>query len=143
MKPLWKKYKSFLGVAFVMILVAGVYGYKEFTRGFPNLHFVKPAFKVQASDLISQFENDEHKATAQYSDKAISVRGVIGTMQVTDTSATVFMKDRSSMTSVMCQFNNENKNEVIKFKKNDSVTIKGVCSGFLMDVVMVRCVVDK
>ena len=143
MKTLWRKYKSVLRVALVIITVACVYGYEEFNRGLPNLHSIKPAFNVQASDLISQFENDEHQATVQYSDKAISVRGVIGGIQANDTSATVFLNDGSSMTSVICQFSKENKNEVTKFRKNDLVTIKGVCSGFLMDVVMVRCVVDK
>jgi hypothetical protein len=142
-KTFWRKYKSVLQVALVIIAVACVYGYEEFNRGLPNLHFVKPAFNVQASDLISQFENDEHHASAQYSDKAISVRGVIGAIQATDTSATVFLNDGRSMTSVICQFDKKNRNEASRFRKNDLVTIKGVCSGFLMDVVMVRCVVDK
>jgi hypothetical protein len=45
-------------------------------------------------------------------------------------------------TSVVCQFGRESNEETKDLKKGDLVTIEGICSGYLMDVVMVRCVLD-
>ena len=59
-----------------------------------------------------------------------------------DTTATVFLNDGYSGTSVVCQFGRESNEEINRSEKGDPVAIKGICSGYLMDVVMVRCVLD-
>ena len=143
MKTWYNKYKSVMWAAFIICAIGVAYGYNEYNRGLPDLNCVKSAFNLKASELITQFETDEQKATSQYSDKPISVRGVIGSVKATDTSATVFLNETSSMTSVICQFGKQDKEQIKTWRKGDSVTVKGVCSGFLMDVVMVRCVADK
>ena len=60
-----------------------------------------------------------------------------------DTAATVILNDGSSISSVICQFEKENVWEVKDLKEGDNITIKGICTGYLMDVVMVRCVVGQ
>ena len=70
------------------------------------------------------------------------MHGVAHNIQITDTTATVFLNDGYSGTSVICQFGRESNEEIKDLKKGDLVTVKGICSGYLMDVVMVRCVLD-
>ena len=41
---------------------------------------------------------------------------------------------------IICQMLPEHNLNVLKFKERDSVKIKGVCTGYLIDVMMVRCV---
>ncbi len=142
MKKSPKKYRFFLVAALFMAVIVGLYGYGEYNRSLPDTHYMKPAFKLEASTFIKQFETDESKANAKYADKTISVHGVAHTVQTTDTTATVFLNDGYSGTSVVCQFGREGNEEIKDLKKGDLVTIKGICSGYLMDVVMVRCVLD-
>ncbi len=142
MKKSPKKYRFFLVAALFMAVIVGLYGYGEYNRSLPDTHYMKPAFKLEASTFIKQFETDESKANAKYADKTISVHGVAHTVQTTDTTATVFLNDGYSGTSVVCQFGRESNEEMKDLKKGDLVTIKGICSGYLMDVVMVRCVLD-
>jgi hypothetical protein len=142
MKKSPKKYRFFLVAALFMAVIVGLYGYGEYNRSLPDTHYMKPAFKLEASTFIKQFETDESKANAKYADKTISVHGVAHTVQTTDTTATVFLNDGYSGTSVVCQFGRESNEEIKDLKKGDLVTIKGICSGYLMDVVMVRCVLD-
>ena len=141
MKKRTKKYRFFLAGVF-FIAVIGLYGYGEYNRSLPDTHYLTPAFKLEASTFIKPFETDESKANAKYTDKTISVHGVAHTIQTTDTTATVFLNDGYSGTSVVCQFGRESNEEIKDLKKGDLVTIKGICSGYLMDVVMVRCVLD-
>jgi len=123
--------------------MAGVYGYKEFNRGLADTHSMRPVFKIEASDLVGKFESNEPEANALYADKTITVHGVVSAIQMTDTSGTVFLNDGSSVTSVMCQFAKGSNQEIKNLKTGVQATIKGVCSGYLMDVVVVRCVVDQ
>jgi len=137
-----KKFRLFLATAIFITVIVGLYGYSEYNRSLPNTHYLEPAFKLDASTFIKEFETDESKASARYADKTISVYGVAHTIQATDTTATVFLNDGNSGSSVVCQFGPESKEEINSLKKGDQVAIKGICSGYLMDVVMVRCVLD-
>jgi hypothetical protein len=142
MKKRAKKYRIFLAAAFFIAVMVGLYGYREYNRSLPDTHYLEPSFRLEASTFIKQFETDESKANAKYADQTISVHGVAHTIQTTDTTATVFLNDGYSGTSVVCQFGRESNQEIKDLRKGDPVTIKGICSGYLMDVVMVRCVLD-
>lgn len=143
MKKRAKKFRVFLAAAFFIAVMVGLYGYSEFNRSLPDTHYMKPAFRLEATSFIRQFETDESKANAKYTDQTISVRGIAHAIQSTDTTATVFLNDGHSGTSVVCQFGRESHEEIKDLKKGSPVAIKGICSGYLMDVVMVRCVLDQ
>ncbi len=143
MKKWWKKYNGFVAFILCLVVVAGIYAYREYTRTLPDTNELKAAYHFKIADLLRQFETDEGKATAEYSDKVISVQGTISLVQATDSSGTVFLNDGSSVASVMCQFDQKNFKEMLELQKGDAITIKGVCSGYLMDVVMVRCVIEQ
>jgi hypothetical protein len=142
MKKRAKKYRIFLAAALFIAVMVGLYGYSEYNRSLPDTHYLEPAFRLEASNFIKQFETDESKANAKYADQTISVHGIAHTIETTDTTATVFLNDGYSGTSVVCQFGGESNKETKDLKKGALVTIKGICSGYLMDVVMVRCVLD-
>lgn len=143
MKKWWRKYKFFLIVAFIVVSIIAMYGYREYNRKFPDTHSLQPTFQLKALELVNQYETDEQKANAKYADKAISVRGTVKTIQTTDSSATVFLNDGSTTASVICQFERNNKGEVKNLRRGDDAIIKGICSGYLMDVVIIRCVLDQ
>jgi hypothetical protein len=142
MKIRAKKYRFFLAAIFLIAVIGGLYGYHEYNRSLPDTHQLEPDFRLESSAFIKEFETDESKASAKYADKTISVHGVAHTIQTTDTTATVFLNDGYPGTSVVCQFGGENNKEIKGLKKGDQVSVKGICSGYLMDVVMVRCVLD-
>jgi len=143
MKKWLRKYRFFVLFVLGVAVIAGIYGYREYNRKLPDTHRLKSAFHLRSTDLIRKFETDESQATAQYSDKVISVQGVIGSVRSTDSSGTIFLNDGSSMTSVMCQFDRKNFHEILALQKGKPITIKGICSGYLMDVIMVRCVLEQ
>ena len=141
-KNWWKKYKISLLVILVVISVAAIYGYSEYNRGMLDTHQLKPLFKINAEELLKQFEANESEATGRYTDKTIRVSGIVNYTNITDTSASIYLNDASSVSSVICVFQKNSYNECKKLKAGDSATIKGICSGYLMDVIMVRCVLD-
>jgi len=139
----WIKYKLLVFLLLMLCAAGGIYGYRQYNRKSPDTHHLRPAFFVSARDFIKHFQSNETKASAKYADKTISVNGIIYVVQDVDTAATVILNDGSSISSIICQFEKENVREVQNLKEGDKVTIKGICTGYLMDVVMVRCVVDR
>ena len=37
----------------------------------------------------------------------------------------------------------ENNLNVLKLRKDNQITIKGICTGYLLDIIMVRCVLTN
>ena len=101
-----------------------------------DTHQLKPIFKIDAQELLKQFEANESEATSRYTDKTISVGGIVSYTNVTDSSASIFLNDAGSVGSIICVFQKNSYSECKKLKTGDSATIKGICSGYLMDVIM-------
>ena len=139
----WIKYRLLIYLVMMLCTIGGIYGYQQYNRRAPDTHRLKPSFVINARQFISQFQTDEEKAGARYADKTVSVKGTIHFVQDKDTAATVILNDGSSISSVICQFEKENVWEVKDLKEGDNITIKGICTGYLMDVVLVRCVVGQ
>jgi len=142
MRKKWRN-RFFALASLIVVVIIGGFGYNEYNRSPADTQYLEPAFELQASDFAREFETDELKANAQYLDRPIRVHGVIDAFQQNDTSAVVFLKERGSSASVMCLFNEHGMEEAKNLKRGDSITIKGICTGYLMDVVMVRCVLDQ
>ena len=123
-----------------ILAVAATYGFNEYNRKLSDTRQLKAAFQIDAVDFVRQFELDGSSATTQYSDKVIDVQGFVSSMDVTDTSGTVFLHGSNSKSSVMCQFGQKTFQEIKELRIGERVIIKGICTGYLMDVVMVRCV---
>ena len=139
----WIKYRLLVFLVMILCASGGIYGYRQYNRRASDTHRLKPAFFINAREFIRNFQYNEAKAGALYADKTISVNGVVRIVRDVDTAATVILNDGSSISSVLCQFEKENVWEVRDLKEGDKITIKGICTGYLMDVVMIRCVVNQ
>ena len=142
MKKWRKKYKIAVVITTSIVAIACITGYKEYTRKLPDTAKLKAAFALKAGDLINHFEADETDAMSKYSDQVLSVQGIINSVHATDSSGAVFLNDEGTTSSVMCQFDKKKFKEILYLHKGVSITIKGICSGYLMDVVLVHCVIE-
>ena len=140
MKNWIRRYQIIILVGLGIVAVVATYGFNEYNRKLSDTRQLKAAFQIEAADFVRQFEANGSLATAQYSDKVIDVQGFVSSMDVTDTSGIVFLNDGNSQSSVMCQFGQKTFQEIKELGIGERVIIKGICTGYLMDVVMVRCV---
>ena len=98
----------------------------------------KPDFKVTASALQKAFEDDETKASATYINKILEVTGKISSIKpAEDKVVSVSLVTGSDLSSVNCTFPAVRDPSV--FKEGDEITVRGECSGFLMDVLLNNC----
>ena len=129
-------------LAIILIASGSIYAVKEYSSKPIGTENLKSVFHLQASKLIGQFEQEEANATAKYADKVITIYGPVASINITDSSSAVFVGSPNGESSVICQFDREHIKDVYKLKPGYLVKIKGVCAGFLMDVIMIRCVLE-
>jgi tRNA_anti-like len=99
----------------------------------------KADFVLSAEDLQKEFESDEVAATSKFVNKIVEVKGIVSTVESGENNAlSVSLKTGNDLSSVICTLPGVADASV--FKQGETVTIRGECSGFLMDVLLNNCV---
>ena len=105
-----------------------------------DLHKVKPNFVISATGIQKAFELNERAASEKYINKIIEVSVEIGSVKKGgNNSMNVLLNTGSELSSVICTFPTVSDSAL--FKTGRQITIRGVCSGFLMDVLLNNCAV--
>ncbi len=142
------------GIIIIVILIIGIsfISSREFRERSLNLVFrpqkglvrTKPDYRFDADYFYTLYEGSEAKSDSLFIDKVIQVTGSVAeVIKENDGKVSVILRDDFSFAGVNCSMDERFLNENIDFKKGDIVTLKGVCAGMLMDVVLMRCVISE
>lgn len=133
--------KSFLVLAVIFIIIIG-YAYNEYHRKPLDVAEVKSDLIITANEMIQAFEKDETVANGLFLGKTIDVKGtVIEVKNQGDTLLNIFLGAADKIGKVSCLINETHTKEALKIAPGSLQTIRGVCTGYLMDVELNRCVV--
>lgn len=126
----------FLGLAFA-------FGYMYY-KPHPKASGKPADFIVTAQEFLKAYTEDEAAADAKYLDKIIEVKGLIRQISPADDgSMTITLGDKSEIGGVSAALLQTETEKIKNLKVGDEVTIKGFCSGYLMDVIMVKCMINE
>ena len=120
----------------IALVAAGAVYYYVFVYSVQNHRNIndEDAITVIADSLSQNFATDEVIANAKYLNKVLEVKGV-----VIDTASnqlgkpTLTIGNASSMANVFVTLSER---PVAPIKLNDTIRVKGICNGFLSDVVI-------
>lgn len=120
---------------------AGV-GFNMYNQTHEGLKDVEPDFRLDPITLYSAFEGNERKANEHYLGKVIEIEGAIGTIEFPANGPTniVIKTLEDSFGGINCSFTELDSSRLRTLKQGDLVKLRGECSGYLMDVNLVRCV---
>lgn len=97
------------------------------------------AVKVTAAALFSEYSSNEKEANAKYIDKVVEVSGVVNSVAKNSEGKTVvLLKTDDLMFGVNCTLE-----QAADIKADESISLKGICTGYLTDVVLIRCYKTK
>lgn len=92
---------------------------------------------VTAQLIFDAYSQNENTANTTYLNKAVQVTGEVAAVKANQEGKVVITLQTSDpMFGVQCTMK-----EKVGTKVGEKVTIKGICTGFLMDVVLIDCVV--
>jgi hypothetical protein len=100
------------------------------------------AVTIDADSLYHQYQLDEHSADLKYMGKVIEVSGKLMEIQHSGNAEIWIVSAQAGGGGINCQMFPGAKPEVPPIA-GDMVTLKGRCTGFLMDVNLADCVQSK
>lgn len=116
--------------------------FKQYNKPHTDVHTSPPAYTV-TTNIIEEFKNDEEKANKTYLDKIIQVEGTIENIDTANGNGIIVLGSGNSMENIICNMDPSENRKVLGLQKGQKLTIKGICTGYLLDVVLVGAVIVK
>jgi hypothetical protein len=122
-------------IVVLSVISAGVY---LFYKGPVDTGNIKPDFTVAAVDLQREFSENESAASEKYINKIIEVKGIIASVDKAEgNNINISLRTGDETSSVICTVTGLKGREDLQ--QGNEITVRGVCSGFLMDVLLNNC----
>ena len=134
--------KKILLVLLAVFLGAVAYGVYYVLKPRPSVSGMAPEYTLMATELVSEYDADEATANSKYLGKVIEVRGVISEKIKDGKGGYTLTLQGADLAGVGCQFEANARESVHPLSEGQEIIVKGICTGVLMDVVLVDCVVS-
>lgn len=132
MKP-----RYLLFVILIGIVIAAAVGLSMYFKAHDDVNKMKADFKVEASSLIAEFEQQEEEATAKYSEKVLEISGNLASKNQLPNGTTLLLLE-DEMQGISCQLDSSwvsaNRSVIESLKEGSPIIVKGVCKGYLMEI---------
>lgn len=119
----------------------GFYFYFKPVKSYEN---EKPDIIVDALKLIKDFQEDEKTANTRYLNKLVEVRGNVSDVSQDEKGLTnINVSVDGEIAMVTCGMDSTVHADFSSIKSGQPIKLKGLCSGMLMDIILVKCVLAK
>jgi hypothetical protein len=134
--------KKVLLIGLAVALTVGIWIYREYNRAPADLSDVKADVEITAVDLVSAFSDDESSANTLYLDKIVAVTGELSQIRQDTSGVSLTIASDDPLSSVICEMQ---KGFALPegLVEGDAVSVKGQCTGYLMDVVLVKSIINN
>lgn len=123
----------FTTTAIIIAVVSGV-AYYEYNKPVQDVAELT-AQAVSAVGLFKEFKVNEPQANKSYLNKALQVSGkVMEVKQKQNAPSQIILDAGDPLFGIACTMDQSQKN----VKPGDMVTIKGICTGYLNDVIIIK-----
>ena len=135
------KTKQYLLYAFIAIVLAIFFGALTIWNAPKASVKSKPAdFTLSATELFQEYSENQSVANKKFINQIMEVNGSIFEISEDQQGATVFLLTTGEKEAgVLCTMELGETNKVKGKKIGDNITVKGHCTGMLMEVVLNRC----
>lgn len=136
--------KIFLISLIVMLIgaLSALYIYTQvYNKPHINIYESQADFNVAAVDLIADFESDEQNANQRYLDRIVQVNGTIRNIETVNGLSVITLGNDNELAGVICNMDPTENKEVLGLEVGQTLEAKGICTGYLLDVIIVRAVI--
>jgi hypothetical protein len=130
----------YIGLAVILVaVIAAVYLYN---LGHKSLENALPDYVVTATNLFAEYSADETAANKKYLDKILEVNGILLSTEMNiDSTYNVKLDSGDPIGAVICNLDASESPDVKSLEEGQNITIRGICSGMLLDVLLNKCVI--
>jgi hypothetical protein len=121
----------------ILAAIGGGIGFYLYNKPVASLQNKTPDVEVTAAQLVSEYENNEQTANEKYLGKLVQVSGTIAATLNEEGKQKLHLDSGNPMSLVICEA--EEGKSWGDAAPGDEIKIKGLCSGYLTDVILVQC----
>ena len=132
--------RTLLAITTLIFLTIFSYGFYLYNKPHHSIAEDAPAYKLEAKTLISDYESNENIANSKYLGKIVELHGVIAEKTIDDKGTCNVVLQGQDISGVQCSLQSNAYACIKSLKEGQEIIIKGICTGMLMDVVLVDCV---
>jgi hypothetical protein len=127
----------------LLLIIGGLLAFKFLTpKGAIDIIAAPTEVTINAGTLYAAFEADETAANSTYVGKVIEVSGMLSEMTQDEAGQYSLNLGADSMLGqVVCNLSNTSTAQTKAASIGQSITIKGICTGYLFDVVLDNAVI--
>jgi hypothetical protein len=129
------------------ILILGIIGafaaYKIYNKPHVNVGEASADLRISADKILNDFILDETRANETYLEKIIEVTGVISDVKKEREKGIIALKTTDDFGSVLVHLSEEATKKISSLKVGQTIVLKGICTGYLMDVILVKSEIIK
>ena len=122
----------------VIALIIGVFAFSQYNKKHDDLKKASADINISSTELFNAFSNNENEANTKYLNKIIEITGVVSKVERSDNSIQIFLETGDPMFGINCDMDTGTSG--FDVHAGETVTLRGICSGYLMDVALSRCV---
>lgn len=122
------------------VIGAGV-GYYMYNKPVASLEKKKADVEATADEIIAAYEADEKAADGLYLGKVVQVTGKVSGVTEEGGTKKIQLETFNPMALIICEM--ETGTETGDVKAGDMASVKGMCSGYLSDVILVQSTLVK
>ena len=134
--------KILITAAGILVIGCLAYGWHLYHQPVRGLEHATPEHVVDATSLMEAYQADENASNEKYLGKVLEVKGRVSGVEEENGTVTVKLAG-SEMFQVACELAPGTVVDKAAVRHGRTVSVRGVCSGILMDVVLVRCVITE
>ncbi|WP_298540166.1 hypothetical protein [uncultured Aquimarina sp.] len=139
-----KTNKKILIAGVIMLFVAAFISFKIYNKPHIDVSTATPNVSMKAGILLAEFLNDETEANKKYLEQIIQVSGTIAEIDTNKNgNAIIVLRKGDDIESVICHLSPEENKKTSNLKIGQEINIKGICTGYLMDVILIKCTITN
>ena len=131
------KFKRIIIASVVLALIGTSISVYMYNKPRKNLSKVRAHYSLAVGNLVKEFVANEEAANVKYLGKVLEVRGVV--IQQESEGSTVLVFEGWDISGLRAEL--ESVPNQVANKVGQQVTVKGKCTGMLLDVILVECVI--
>lgn len=135
--------KKYILYGVILVAVVGaVVAYRMYNKPFANMEKAEADATIDAQALYADFEADEAAANTKYLGKVVEVSGTVKEVKKDEAGKiSIILDSGNELAAIVCELDELTQHPKTDFAAGEQIKVKGNCTGILMDVVLVRCVV--
>lgn len=130
-------------IIFVLAMAASLFAIIWWINmpAYTNLENVIPDAKMSTQEFLSEVYINESSVSEEFIEKTIEINGVIDEITFKNNTYTLLLSGGENSKHILCEMRKGQETVLNSYKKNDSITIKGVYKGSLLDAIFLHCII--